>query len=64
MPEPRYDSIGAGYAETRREDPRIAARIRAAQRDLEDGTWEERHGHLRGLEEYDAGLRLLTARPA
>jgi hypothetical protein len=26
----RYDQIGAGYATTRREDPRIAARIHAA----------------------------------
>jgi hypothetical protein len=26
----RYDSIGVGYAAVRREDPRIAARIRAA----------------------------------
>ncbi len=38
--------------------------VNAVQRDLEDGAWEERHGHLRGLEEYDAGLRLLTAHPA
>ncbi len=30
MTESRYDSIGAGYAMTRREDPRIAARIHAA----------------------------------
>jgi hypothetical protein len=26
--DPRYDSIGHGYGSTRREDPRIAARIR------------------------------------
>jgi hypothetical protein len=26
--EPRYDSIGVGYSQTRREDPRIAACIR------------------------------------
>jgi hypothetical protein len=31
---------------------------------LEDGIWEERHGYLRGLAEYDAGLRLLTHSPA
>jgi SAM-dependent methyltransferase len=29
-PATRYDRIGAGYARTRREDPRIAARLRAA----------------------------------
>lgn len=28
-------------------------------RDLEDGTWDARHGDLRELNEYDAGLRLL-----
>src|SRR5262245_26617291 len=30
MPEQRYDSIGAGYAQRRRPDPRIAAMIVAA----------------------------------
>lgn len=30
MSEPRYDSIGAGYARRRRPDPRIAAAIEAA----------------------------------
>jgi hypothetical protein len=30
MAESRYDRIGAGYATTRREDPRIVARIHAA----------------------------------
>ena len=30
MPDTRYDLIGAEYALTRREDPWIAARIRAA----------------------------------
>jgi hypothetical protein len=30
------------------------------QRDLEDGTWDARHGHLRQLSEYDAGLRLVV----
>jgi hypothetical protein len=28
--DPVYDTIGVGYATVRREDPRIAARIRAA----------------------------------
>jgi hypothetical protein len=32
-------------------------------RDLQDGIWEERHGHLRELAEYDAGLGLLTHHP-
>ncbi len=32
-------------------------------RDLDDGSWDERHGHLRGLPAFDAGMRLLVARP-
>jgi hypothetical protein len=32
-------------------------------RDLEDGTWDRRNGHLRALYEYDVGLRLVVARP-
>lgn len=39
--------------------------VRAVARDLEDGTWDARHGHLRELDEYDAGLRLVvSAHPA
>ena len=34
----------------------------AVARDLEDGTWDARHGHLRELDEYDAGLRLRRVR--
>jgi SAM-dependent methyltransferase len=37
--------------------------VDAVRRDLHDGTWDERHGHLRELEEYDAGLRLVTSNP-
>jgi len=35
--------------------------VDAVRRDLNDGAWDERHGHLRELEEYDAGLRLVTS---
>lgn len=38
----------------------VARVVEAVGRDLQDGTWDERHGHLRGLAEYDAGLRLVT----
>ncbi len=31
------------------------------ERDLADGTWDRRYGHLRELAEYDAGLRLIVA---
>jgi SAM-dependent methyltransferase len=32
------------------------------RRDLDDGSWEARHGELRSLDEYDVGLRLVVAR--
>jgi len=38
--------------------------VEAVRRDLQDGTWDARHGHLRELEEYDAGLRLLVSNPS
>jgi SAM-dependent methyltransferase len=34
--------------------------VDAVRRDLEDGTWDRKHGHLRRLAEFDAGLRLIT----
>jgi hypothetical protein len=37
--------------------------VDAVRRDLQSGTWDARHGHLRELEEYDAGLRLIVAHP-
>jgi hypothetical protein len=52
----------SGFA---RMDARVVERVVAAvRRDLEDGSWDTRHGHLRALDEYDAGLRLVVARPA
>jgi len=38
--------------------------VAAVERDLQDGTWDARHGHLRELDEYDAGLRLIVSNPA
>jgi SAM-dependent methyltransferase len=38
--------------------------VDAVERDLQDGTWDARHGHLHELDEYDAGLRLLVSNPA
>jgi SAM-dependent methyltransferase len=35
----------------------------AIGRDLETGVWDRRHGHLRGMREYDVGLRLITNTP-
>ncbi len=38
----------------------VVERVMAAvRRDLADGTWDARHGALRRLDAYDAGLRLL-----
>ena len=37
--------------------------VAAVRRDLEDGSWDALHGHLRDRDEYDAGLRLITAHP-
>jgi len=31
------------------------------ERDLKSGLWDEKHGYLRGLNEYDAGMRMITA---
>jgi SAM-dependent methyltransferase len=36
--------------------------VAAVGRDLASGAWDERHGHLRELDAYDAGLRLVVAR--
>ena len=34
------------------------------RRDLEDGTWAQRHGHLLDRTELDLGYRLIVARVA
>jgi SAM-dependent methyltransferase len=36
-----------------------ARAVAALRHDLADGTWDARHGHLRDLDAYDAGLRLV-----
>jgi hypothetical protein len=49
----------SGFA---RMPPEVVERVVAAlRRDLEDGSWDERHGELRQLDEYDVGLRLVVA---
>jgi hypothetical protein len=43
--------------------PPVVERVVAAVgRDLENGSWDERHGHLRSLDAYDAGLRLVVGK--
>ena len=47
----------SGFA---RMSPAVVERITEAVReDLASGAWDRRHGHLRQLSEFDAGLRLL-----
>jgi SAM-dependent methyltransferase len=51
----------SGFARMR---PAIVDRcVTAVERDLASGAWDARHGHLRELDAYDAGLRLIVARP-
>jgi hypothetical protein len=41
-------------------DPQIVDRVlRELRRDLDNGVWDTRHGELRTLDSYDAGLRLV-----
>ncbi len=48
----------SGFARASHE---VVSRVVAAvRRDLEDGTWEARHGHLRSLSDYDGGMRLIV----
>ena len=55
-------SSTSGFA---RMSPDVVNRVvEAVERDLQDGTWDARHGDLRDLDEYDAGLRLLVSNPA
>jgi SAM-dependent methyltransferase len=38
--------------------------VDAVGRDLRNGTWDARYGHLRKLDEYDVGYRLIVSNPA
>jgi hypothetical protein len=40
---------------------RMPPEVVEVARDLASGVWDERHGHLRGLEALDVGLRLVVA---
>ncbi|MGE0769371.1 MAG: class I SAM-dependent methyltransferase [Hyphomicrobiaceae bacterium] len=51
----------SGFA---RMPPEIVARVvTAVERDLANGTWDGRHGHLRKLDVFDAGMRLIVNTP-
>ena len=51
----------SGFA---RMPPEVVDRVvQAVAHDLRDGTWDARHGHLRELDEYDVGMRLVVSEP-
>lgn len=64
-PERVLDPVArAGTSAFARMTPAVVGRVAAAvRRDLDDGTWDARHGDLRALDAYDAGLRLLVNTP-
>jgi SAM-dependent methyltransferase len=60
--DPAARAATSGFA---RMPPAVVERaVAAVERDLASGAWDARHGHLRALAAYDAGLRLIVARPA
>jgi SAM-dependent methyltransferase len=59
--DPQVRSSTSGFA--RMPSEVVNRVVEAVRRDLQDGTWDARNGHLRDLDEYDAGLRLLVSRP-
>ena len=57
--DPAARAATSGFA---RLPPPVVERVVAAvSRDLRSGAWDARHGRLRGLDSFDAGLRLLIA---
>jgi SAM-dependent methyltransferase len=42
------------------DDDLVARRMDRLRSDLDDGTWERRHGDLRGLDSIDGGFRLVV----
>jgi SAM-dependent methyltransferase len=58
------EEVLAGTSGFARLAPAVRRRaVEAVRRDLESGAWDARHGHLRTLEQYDAGMRLVVHRP-
>jgi SAM-dependent methyltransferase len=59
--DPAARASTSGFA---RMAPQVVERVvRELGRDLADGSWDRRHGQLRALPEYDAGLRLVVGLP-
>jgi SAM-dependent methyltransferase len=52
----------SGFA---RMSPDVVQRVVSdVDRDLRDGTWDARHGHLRTLDAFDGGLRIVVGTPS
>lgn len=62
-PERVLDPVArAGTSAFARLSPEVVERIVSeVARDLKSGVWDERYGHLRKLDSFDAGLRLVVA---
>lgn len=59
--DPEARAATSGFA---RMAPAVVERVvGAVGADLASGAWDARHGHVRRLERYDAGLRLVVGRP-
>jgi SAM-dependent methyltransferase len=59
--DPAARAATSGFA---RMAPAVVDRVlRAVEADLASGAWDARHGELRRLDAYDAGLRLVVGRP-
>ena len=56
--DPEVRACISGMAQL--DDDLVAERMARLGADLEDGTWEERHGHLRDLDSIDGGFRLVV----
>jgi SAM-dependent methyltransferase len=55
------DAVTGATSGFARLEPAVRRRaVEAVRRDLADGTWDARHGHLRALAAFDAGMRLVV----
>lgn len=57
--DPAARAATSGFA--RQPDAVVERVVREVRSDLEDGTWDARHGHLRELDALDVGLRMIVA---
>ena len=57
--DPGARAATSGFA--RMPDDVVMRVVGALERDLADGSWDRRHGHLRTLDALDVGLRMIVA---